>query len=74
MKALKNYKFNAFVQLFNLGLLPVSIWAISRVLIDIQHALSEAVCAFLPMTVNTSRERREVPFLPMTVNMVIVLN
>ena len=29
VKALKNYEFNAFVQLFNLGLLPVSIWAIS---------------------------------------------
>merc|ERR1719182_1253996 len=36
VKALKNYKFNAFVQLFNLGLLPVAIWAISRVLIDIK--------------------------------------
>ena len=57
VKALKNYKFNAFVQLFNLGLLPVAIWAISRVLIDIKvlsTALANgvAVCAFLPMTVN----------------------
>ena len=57
VKALKNYKFNAFVQLFNLGLLPVAIWAISRVLIDIKVlstplANGVAVCAFLPMTVN----------------------
>merc|ERR1719182_339383 len=57
VKALKNYKFNAFVQLFNLGLLPVAIWAISRVLIDVKVlstplANGVAVCAFLPMTVN----------------------
>ena len=57
VKALKNYKFNAFVQLFNLGLLPVAIWATSRVLIDIKVlstplANGVAVCAFLPMTVN----------------------
>ena len=56
VKALKNYEFNAFVQLFNLGLLPVSIWAVSRVLIDIKVlstplANGVAVCAFLPMTV-----------------------
>lgn len=57
VKALKNYKFNSFVQLFNLGLLPVSIFYVSRLLVHIKVlkvplANGVAVCAFLPMTVN----------------------
>ncbi|KAH8093403.1 symporter [Aureococcus anophagefferens] len=57
IKALANYRFNAFVQLFNLGVLPVGIWCVSSLLRSM-NALSRGlangivVCASLPMTVN----------------------
>eukprot|EP00629_Pelagomonadales_sp_RCC1024_P012073 CAMPEP_0119264154 /NCGR_PEP_ID=MMETSP1329-20130426/3317_1 /TAXON_ID=114041 /ORGANISM="Genus nov. species nov., Strain RCC1024" /LENGTH=388 /DNA_ID=CAMNT_0007263899 /DNA_START=170 /DNA_END=1332 /DNA_ORIENTATION=- len=57
VKALAHWRFNLFVQGFNLGLLPLAIWAFSRLLFQVGFLPRElangiVVCAALPMTVN----------------------
>ena len=57
VKALANYRFNAFVQLFNLGALPLGVSGVASLLrssgaLDRGLANGVVVCACLPMTVN----------------------
>lgn len=57
VKALTNYRFNAAVQLFNLGALPLGAWCVamslkSAGLLAKGLANGVVVCAALPMTVN----------------------
>lgn len=55
-KAARQFKFNAAVQGFNLGLLTISIWLISKLAVHLglHQELGDGmtICAALPMTVN----------------------
>ena len=56
VKAFSNLKFNAAVQLFNLGILTIIVYYVSRVVISwgLSKSLGDGmvICAALPMTVN----------------------